>query len=102
MLRFSFEEASHLNVVSVCMTYPSVMRMLNLMRGQGDDTMAKFETIMLLSKELTGKSGKKYRRVADCSVDPEDTAKLKMDWKRSILAFPTKNNGFAIVRVSEE
>ena len=64
--------------------------------------MAKFTTIQLLSKEMKGKSGKAYRRVADCSPDPKDESKLNMDWKRSILAFPTKGGGFAIVRVEEE
>ena len=64
--------------------------------------MAKFETIALLSKPRTGKSGKAYMNYADASVDSKDASKLNFDWKRSILAFPTKNGGIAIVRVTEE
>ena len=64
--------------------------------------MAKFETIALLNKR-TGKSGKDYYSYADASVDPKDEKKLKFDWKRSIMAFPTKSGkGIAIVRVIEE
>ena len=64
--------------------------------------MAKFETIALLNKKTSGK-GKDYYSYADASADPKDATKLKFDWKRSIMAFPTKSGkGIAIVRVIEE
>ena len=64
--------------------------------------MAKLQTIALLNAR-TSKAGKTYYSYADASVDPKDETKLKFDWKRSIMAFPTKSGkGIAIVRVIEE
>ena len=76
--------------------------MLNLMGRQGDDTMAKFETIALLNKKQA-KNGKDYYSYADAKPNAQDATKLTFDWKRSIMAFPTKSGkGIAIVRVIEE
>ena len=72
------------------------------MRGIGDDKMAKFQTIALLNARKA-QSGKTYYSYADAEQDPKDEKSLKFNWKRSIMAFPTKSGkGIAIVRVIEE
>lgn len=68
--------------------------------------MAKFQTIMLLSKKTAGANAKKpgstYYSCADVKPNESDPSKLDFKWLSTVRAFPTKSGGISICRIIEE